>query len=75
MSNFDGMKNSGKYLRKLIQENYSTQQEFADDFGMEIRSVNRYINEGIPKPRAVQELAEFFHVPMYMFYVPMDDER
>ena len=38
---------AGQNLRRLIQENYPSQEEFAYDYGMDLRSVSRYINNGI----------------------------
>lgn len=58
---------AGMRLRKLIKENYRTQQDFADDYGLDIRSVSRYINSGIPTFQIVQELADFFHVDRMIF--------
>lgn len=59
---------AGMTLRKLIQENYNTQEEFALDYGMELRTVNRYVNEGIKKVDIVQELAHFFGVEFVEFF-------
>lgn len=59
---------AGKTLRRLIQENYSSQEEFAYDYGMEIRSVSRYINNGINKIDTIQSLAEFFNIDFFEFF-------
>ena len=59
---------AGRTLRRLIQENYTTQEEFAEDYGMEIRTVSRYINNGINKVDAIQELATFFNVSLVHFF-------
>jgi len=68
MSNFDAAKQAGMVLRHLIQTNYSSQEEFAYDFGAEIRTVSRYINQGINKISTIQELADFFGVPFTAFF-------
>lgn len=68
MSDLDFALCAGKRLRQLIKENYSSQEEFAYDFGLEIRTVSRYINNGINKVSVVQELAEFFSVPFTSFF-------
>ena len=47
------------YLNDVTDGNYSTQEEFAYDYGIELRTVSRYINNGISKIPTVQELAEF----------------
>lgn len=59
---------AGYRLRKLIQENYKSQQEFADDYGLEIRTVSRYINQGITTVPTIQELALFFGVKASDFF-------
>lgn len=71
MNKFDAARNAGEVLRMLIRQNYATQQEFADDYGLEIRTVNRYINEGISKVNVVQELSEFFQVDLVLFLTPI----
>lgn len=53
---------AGNALRRLIQENYATQEDFAYDYGLDIRSVSRYVNSGISKIDTIQELADFFMV-------------
>lgn len=59
---------AGAYLKKLIQENYASQEEFAYDFGTDIRTVSRYVNSGINRISTVQELAEFFDVSAVSFF-------
>lgn len=67
MSDFDAAKRAGEVLRRLIQEKYSSQEEFAYDFGTDIRTVSRYVNKGINKINILQELAVFFHVDIVDF--------
>lgn len=59
---------AGRYLRTLINENYDTQQDFAYDYGLKIRTVSRYINDGINKISVIQELADFFNVDFLDFF-------
>lgn len=59
---------AGKTLRRLIQENYPSQEEFAYEYGTDIRTISRYINNGINKIDAVQELADFFGVSFLEFF-------
>lgn len=59
---------AGNALRHLIQENYATQEDFAYDYGLDIRSVSRYVNSGISKIDTIQELAEFFKVDYTDFF-------
>lgn len=68
MREFDAAKRAGEVLRQLIAENYSSQEEFAYDFGADLRTVSRYINNGIGKVYVVQELAAFFKVDMLLFF-------
>ena len=58
----------GLYLKKLIQENYDSQEDFAYDFGTDIRTVSRYVNNGINKISTIQELADFFGVRFQDFF-------
>lgn len=68
MKNIDCSIAAGIALRYLIKKNYSSQQEFADDFGVELRTVNRYVTTGIGKITTIQEIADFFgmDLPEYL---------
>lgn len=68
MTNFDAAKQAGIVLRNLIQTHYPSQEEFAYDFGTEIRTVSRYVNNGINKISTIQELADFFNIPFTSFF-------
>lgn len=68
-------KQAGNALRKLIKENYATQQEFAVDYGLELRTVSRYVNEGIKDVDLIQELAEFFNVSFFEFFSDADKSK
>lgn len=59
---------AGQNLKQLIKENYITQEDFAYDYGAEIRTISRYVNQGINKIDVIQELAEFFDVPFEYFF-------
>lgn len=61
-------KMAGEKLRQLIKENYRTQEEFADRYGMELRTVSRYVNQGIKDVDVIQELANFFGVDFFFFF-------
>lgn len=67
MSEIDAMKYAGEVLRKLIKDNYKSQEDFAFEFGTDIRNVSRWINNGINKVSTLQELAERFSVPLKYF--------
>ena len=60
MSNTDYSIAAGVGLKYLIKTNYASQQEFADDFGVELRTVNRYVTTGIRSIITIQEIADFF---------------
>ena len=49
MSKVDATRFAGEVLRRLIKENYSSQEEFAFEFGADVRTISRYINNGITK--------------------------
>lgn len=68
MSKMDAAKQAGIVLRRLIQENYPSQEEFAYDFGTDIRTVSRYVNQGINKVNTLQELADFFQIEFTDFF-------
>ncbi|MBQ9735924.1 MAG: helix-turn-helix transcriptional regulator [Clostridia bacterium] len=59
---------AGERLRQLIKEYYSSQEEFALDYPMDLRTVSRYVNNGITRIDTIQELAEFFKVPFITFF-------
>ena len=44
------------------------QEQFAYEFGADVRTINRYINEGINKISTVQEFAEFFQIAFDEFF-------
>lgn len=68
MENLSPQKIAGEILRLLIRQNYPSQEEFAYDFGTDIRTISRYINNGINKLDVIQELADFFHVEFVDFF-------
>lgn len=68
MPEMDFSLKAGIVLRRLIQDNYSSQEEFAYDFNTDIRTVSRYVNNGINKVSVIQELAEFFNVDFTEFF-------
>ncbi len=59
---------AGRCLRFLIDANYRTQEEFADDHHYELRTVNRWINQGISKVDIIQELAGHFGLDFFEFF-------
>lgn len=68
MNKVDASKQAGIVLRRLIKENYPSQEEFAYDFGADIRTISRYVNQGINKVNVLQELADFFQIELWDFF-------
>ena len=68
MSSWTPQQKAGLVLKRLIQERYSSEEEFALDYGMELRTVSRYVNQGINKISVVQELADFFALEFEDFF-------
>ena len=68
MSSWTPQQKAGLVLKRLIQERYSSQEEFALDYGMELRTVSRDVNQGINKISVVQELADFFALEFEDFF-------
>lgn len=58
---------AGLALKHLIKENYSSQQAFADDFGTDLRTVNRYVTTGISKMATIEEVSDFFKMDFLDF--------
>ena len=67
MSEINAKKYAGEVLRQLIKEYYSSQEEFAFAFDVDIRNVSRWINQGVNKVDIIQELALHFDVPLKSF--------
>lgn len=59
---------AGRALRRLIEENFPSQEEFANQYYVDVRTISRYINNGINKIDVIQELAERFDVPFEYFF-------
>lgn len=72
MNNIDYALLVGEKLRELINQNYRSQEDFAFDFGADLRTISRYINSGINKISVIQELAEFFNVDIMHFFSHKD---
>ena len=68
MDNMDASTKAGKCLRFLIEQNYATQEEFSLDIHADIRTVNRWINQGISKVDTIQYLANHFGLTFIDFF-------
>lgn len=67
MSNSSYSIAAGFALKHLIRERYTSQMEFAEDFGVELRTVTRYVTKGISKMVTVEEIADFFEMDLLDF--------
>lgn len=62
----------GENLRRILKENNMTQQSFADDYGLELRTVSRWINEEkLTNIMDIQALADYFDVSFTEFFRPI----
>lgn len=68
MTNFSLQMKVGQKLRTLIMENYESQEDFAYDYGADIRTISRYVNNGINKIDIIQDLADFFGITFVEFF-------
>lgn len=59
---------AGLVLKKLIKEQFGTQDEFAYQYGADIRTISRYTNEGIDKISVLQSLSERFCIEFTFFF-------
>ncbi|MBQ6979059.1 MAG: helix-turn-helix transcriptional regulator [Clostridia bacterium] len=59
---------AGQKLRALIEENFSSQEEFAYEYGADLRTISRYINSGINKIDIIQGLADWFGIQFADFF-------
>lgn len=67
MSNSSYVLAAGLALKHYIKVNYPSQQAFADDFGTDLRTVNRYVTTGISKMPTIEEVADFFQTDLLEF--------
>ena len=54
---------AGAKLKQLIkQSKYKTKEEFAFEFGADVRTIGRWINNGIDSLSTIQKIADFFGI-------------
>lgn len=57
---------AGRNLKQLIKDSkYRTQENFAYEFGAEIRTVSRWLNVGVKNIDTLEELAEFLEADVF----------
>ena len=60
---------AGANLKRLIKNSkYKTQEEFAFEFGTDVRTVGRWIRRGICSLATIQQIAAFFGVDALAFF-------
>lgn len=59
---------AGKKLRELIARDFDSQEDFAFEYGCDVRTISRYVNQGIEKIGVIQELAMYFNVNFLDFF-------
>ena len=60
---------AGANLKRLIRESkYRTQEEFAFEFGTDVRTVGRWIRGGINSLATIQQIAAFFDIDALAFF-------
>lgn len=59
---------AGRALKKVLSIHKMSQQDFAFDYGCDIRTVSRYINNGISKIQDIEYIANFFDIPFLDFF-------
>lgn len=56
-------KTAGANIKQLIKNSqYKTQEEFAYQFGTDVRTVSRWVNQGIDSIDTISQIADFFDV-------------
>ena len=60
---------AGQKLRELIARDFESQEDFAFAYGCDVRTVSRYVNQGIEKVGVIQDLALYFNVDFMAFFV------
>ena len=60
---------AGANLKRLIKNSkYRTQEEFAFEFGTDVRTIGRWVNKGIKNLDTIQQIADFFGIDALAFF-------
>lgn len=60
---------AGSNLKRLIKNSkYKTQEEFASEFGADVRTIRRWGNKGIKNLDTLQQIASFFDIDIFTFF-------
>jgi transcriptional regulator with XRE-family HTH domain len=67
---------AGINLKRLIRSSkYMTQENFAYEFGAEIRTVSRWLNAGVKNIDTLEEIADFLEVDVFELLKKKDDRE
>ena len=53
---------AGKQFKLLMEKNNRTQERLAEDFNVDVRTVRRWIYEGISDIYRIYEIADYFEI-------------
>ena len=56
---------AGAKLKCLLKERGMTQQDFADEFGVDVRTIRRWVKGGMYDLRQLQQIADFFEIDVF----------
>ena len=68
----------GMNLKRIIrQSRYRTQEEFAYEYGYELRTVSRWLNGGLDSLETIEDVAEFLEVEpiVQVFEEPKQEKK
>lgn len=60
---------AGENLKQVIKANYLSQADFAFDFGVEMRTLSRWLNNGITNIDTLQQITEFLQIEITDLFV------
>lgn len=61
--------------REIRQSRYRTQEEFAFEFGAEIRTVSRWVNGGLKNVDTIEEIEEFLELEGLRLFTEKVEEK
>lgn len=60
---------AGENLKQVIKAKYLSQGDFAFDFGVEMRTLSRWLNNGITNIDTLQQITEFLQIEITDLFV------
>lgn len=61
--------------REIRLSRYRTQEEFAFEFGAEIRTVSRWVNGGLKNVDTIEEIEEFLELGRFRLFTEKVEEK